>query len=192
MDNDKILESGEKSGTVTNQISNNSSLINAQLLPGERVISKLKSNNDGGFELTHNRIIYTRESRSSTVYSSTQIQDISSIQIFRRPRARRSAVWGIIGLFSAIGVWQVTPNSTPGIIAALAVALISLVLIADYWLRPDGVHIEFQTTAGKVSGEVGNKLSEAVNFLQEVEDTRRRLVPRRIGSPFRNYPSNRL
>ena len=192
MDNDKILESGEKSGTVTNQISNNSSLINAQLLPGERVISKLKSNNDGGFELTHNRIIYTRDSRSTVVYSSIQIQDISSIQIFRRPRARRSAVWGIIGLFSAIGVWQVTPNSTPGIIAALAVALISLVLIADYWLRPDGVHIEFQTTAGKVSGEVGNKLSEAVNFLQEVEDTRRRLVPRRIGFPFRNYPSSRL
>ncbi len=156
------------------------------------MISKLKSNNDGGFELTHNRIIYTRDSRSTVVYSSIQIQDISSIQIFRRPRARRSAVWGIIGLFSAIGVWQVTPNSTPGIIAALAVALISLVLIADYWLRPDGVHIEFQTTAGKVSGEVGNKLSEAVNFLQEVEDTRRRLVPRRIGSPFRNYPSNRL
>ena len=192
MDNDKILESGEKSGTGTNQISNNSSLINTQLLPGERVISKLKSNNDGGFELTHNRILYTRDSRSTVVYSSIQIQDISSIQIFRRPRARRSAVWGIIGLFSAIGVWQVTPNSTPGIIAALAVALISLVLIADYWLRPDGVHIEFQTTAGKVSGEVGNKLSEAVNFLQEVEDTRRRLVPRRIGSPFRNYPSNRL
>ena len=192
MDNDKILESGEKSGTGTNQISNNSSLINTQLLPGERVISKLKSDNDGGFELTHNRIIYTRDSRSTVVYSSIQIQDISSIQIFRRPRARRSAVWGIIGLFSAIGVWQVTPNSTPGIVAALAVALISLVLIADYWLRPDGVHIEFQTTAGKVSGEVGNKLSEAVNFLQEVEDTRRRLVPRRIGSPFRNYPSNRL
>ena len=192
MDNDKILESGEKSGTGTNQISNNSSLINTQLLPGERVISKLKSDNDGGFELTHNRIIYTRDSRSTVVYSSIQIQDISSIQIFRRPRARRSAVWGIIGLFSAIGVWQVTPNSTSGIVAALAVALISLVLIADYWLRPDGVHIEFQTTAGKVSGEVGNKLSEAVNFLQEVEDTRRRLVPRRIGSPFRNYPSNRL
>jgi len=192
MDNDKILESGEKSGTGTNQISNNSSLINAQLLPGERVISKLKSNNDEGFDLTHSRIIYARDSRSTVVYSTIQIQDISSIQIFRRPRARRSAVWGIIGLFSAIGVWQVTPNSTPGIIAALAVALISLVLIADYWLRPDGVHIEFQTTAGKVSGEVGNKLSEAVNFLQEVEDTRRRLVPRRIGSPFRNYPSNRL
>ena len=192
MDNDKILESGEKSGTGTNQISNNSSLINAQLLPDERVISKLKSNNDGGFELTHNRILYTRDSRSTVVYSSIQIQDISSIQVLRRPRARRSAVWGIIGLLSAIGVWQVTPNSTPGIIATLAVALISLVLIADYWLRPDGVHIEFQTTAGKVSGEVGNKLSEAVRFLEEVEDTRRRLVPRRIGSPFRNYPSNRL
>jgi len=192
MDNHNIRESGEKFGTGTNQTSNNSSLINDQLLPGERVISKLNSDNDGGFELTHNRIIYTQNSRSRVVYSSIQIQNISSIQIFRRPRARRSAVWGIIGLFSAIGVWQVTPNSIPGIIASLVVALISLILIGDYWLRPNGVHIEFQTTAGKVSGEVGNKLSEAVKFLEEVEDTRRRLVPRRIGGPFRNYPSNQL
>jgi len=192
MDNDKFQESDEKFGTGINQTSNDSSLINHQLLPGERVISKLNSGDDGGFQLTHNRIIYTRDSRSTVVYSSIQIQDISSIQIFKRPRARRSAVWGIIGLFSAIGVWQVTPNSIPGIIASLTVALISLILIADYWLRPDGVHIEFQTTAGKVSGEVGNKLSEAVKFLEEVEDTRRRLVPRRIGSPFRNYPSNQI
>ena len=61
--------------------------------------------------------------------------------------------------------------------------------MADYWVRPVGVHIEFQTTVGKITGEVGSKLSEAVKFAQEIEDTKRRLVPRRIGSPFRNYPS---
>ena len=190
MGNDTTPESDQISRTGNTQISNIFSHENDQLLPGERIISELKSNNDGGFQLTHNRIIYTRESRSSTVYSSTQIQDISSIQIFRRPRARRSAAWGIIGLFSAIGVWQVTPDSVAGVIAALVVALISLILMADYWVRPVGVHIEFKTTAGKITGEVGSKLSEAVKFAQEVEDTKRRLVPRRIGSPFRNYPSN--
>tara|TARA_Y100000588_G_scaffold146726_1_gene160586 strand:- start:1086 stop:1664 length:579 start_codon:yes stop_codon:yes gene_type:complete len=192
MGNDAIPESGKKTRTGNTQISNNLSLENGQLLPGERVIAELRSDNGGEFQLTHNRIIYNRESRSSVVYSSIQMQDISSIQIFKRPRARRSAIWGIIGLCSAIVVWQVIPNSMSGIIASLAVALISLILIADYWLRPEGVHIEFQTMSGKVSGEVGNKLSEAVHFLQKVEDTRRRLVPRRLGSPFRNYPSNRL
>ena len=190
MGNDTTPESDQISRTGNMQISNSFSHENDQLLPGERIISELKSNNDGGFQLTHNRIIYIRESRSSTVYSSTQIQDISSIQIFRRPRARRSAAWGIIGLFSAIGVWQVTPDSVAGVIAAFVVALISLILMADYWVRPVGVHIEFQTTVGKITGEVGSKLSEAVKFAQEVEDTKRRLVPRRIGSPFRNYPSN--
>ena len=59
MDNDKIQESDEKFGTGINQTSNDSSLINHQLLPGERVISKLNSGDDGGFQLTHNRIIYT-------------------------------------------------------------------------------------------------------------------------------------
>ena len=97
MGNDTTPESDQISRTGNTQISNIFSHDNDQLLPGERIISELRSNNDGAFQLTHNRIIYTRESRSSTVYSSTQIQDISSIQIFRRPRARRSAVWGIIG-----------------------------------------------------------------------------------------------
>ncbi len=129
------------------------------------------------------------ETGDGAVYASIQLKDISSVRISRRPRARRSAAWGVVGLFSAIGVWQVTPDATIGIVAALAVALVSLVLMADYWIRPAGVHLEFHTAGGKISGEVGGSASHAINFAREVENERRRLVPVPAGTPFRIYPS---
>ncbi len=161
------------------------------LLPGERVISDLDSDGGGYFQLTDSRVIFNGGGGpdSRAVYASVQLNDISSVQISRRPRARRSAAWGTAGLFSAIGVWQVTPDSTVGIVAAAAVALISLVLMADYWIRPAGVFLEFVTAGGKISGEIGGKASHALVFAREVENERRRLVPTRASTPFRNYPS---
>ena len=161
------------------------------LLPGERVISELDSDGDGYFQLTNARVIFNggRRAEGGAVYASAQLKDISSVQISRRPRARRSAAWGVVGLFSAIGVWQVTPDSTIGIVAALAVAVISLVLMADYWIRPAGVHLVFHTAGGTIDGEVGGKASHALAFARKFEDERRRLVPSRVSKPFRNYPS---
>ena len=161
------------------------------LLPGERVIFELDTGSEGSFQLTHRRVIFTGRggSKDGAVYASVQLNDISSVQISRRPRARRSAAWGVVGLFSAIGVWQVTPDSTVGIVAALAVALISLVLMADYWVRPAGVHLEFRAAGSMIDGEVGGKASHALAFARKVEDQRQRLVPGRVSAPFRNYPS---
>jgi hypothetical protein len=161
------------------------------LLPGERVVSKLKSNDGGNFTLTHARVIFRGGSESDSVYASVQLRDISSVEITRRPRARRSAIWGTVGLVAAIGVWQVTPSSNIGIAAALAVALVSLILMGDYWIRPAGVHLEFNTIGGRViGGEVDEKSTLAMKFTRDVEDTKRRLVPIRTKSSYRNYPAS--
>jgi hypothetical protein len=169
---------------------NNSQTRSLDLMPGERLVSELDSKDDGNFKLTGSRVIYRGGSDSTSVYASTQLKDITSVFISRRPRARRSAVWGIVGLFAAIGVWQVTPDSSIGMISAAAVALISLVLMADYWIRPAGVHLELQTAGGNtIGGEVGGKMANAMQFTKDIEDTKRRLVPSRINTPYRNYPS---
>ena len=132
---------------VTEQIivsSNNQSDHKKILLPGERIVSDLGSADGRRFQLTHTRVVLFRageRSEHGTVYASARLTDISSVTISRRPRARRSAAWGIAGLFSAIGVWQVTTNSNVGIVAAIAVAIISLLLMADYWIRPSGIHV---------------------------------------------------
>jgi|TARA_B110000438_G_scaffold134503_1_gene130181 hypothetical protein len=160
------------------------------LLPGERVVSRLKSNDGGNFTLTHARVIFRGGSESDSMYASAQLRDISSVEIARRPRARRSAAWGTVGLFAAIGVWQVTPSSNVGIAAALAVAVVSLILLGDYWIRPAGVHLEFNIMGGSViGGEVGGKSTLAMQFTRDVEDSKRRLVPSRTKSPYRNYPA---
>jgi len=161
-----------------------------RLLPGERIVAELKSTNDSGFQLSHFRVIFCGGADSNAVYASAQLKDVSSVNISRRPRARRSAAWGVVGLFAAIGVWQVTPSTTVGVTAALIVALISLILMADYWIRPAGVHIELHTTGGGIiGGEVDGKVATAMEFAREVENTRRKLVPNRVSSPYRNYPS---
>ena len=181
---DRPSQSSTESASATSADQSNG------LLPGERIVSELSSSSEGSFRLTHARVIFSGGANSSNLYGSTQLGDITSVQISRRPRARRSAAWGIVGLFAAIGVWQVTPNSTVGISAALAVAIISLILMADYWVRPAGVHLQFQTSGGAtIGGEIDGKAVHAMEFAREVEDARRRLVPRRIKSPFRNYPS---
>lgn len=161
------------------------------LLPGERVIAELKSNDRSNYLLTHARVIYRGGAESNSVYASTQLKDITAIEISRRPRARRSAAWGVVGLFAAIGVWQVTPSSTVGVTSAIAVLVVSLIMMADYWIRPAGVHLEFHTTGGNViGGEIGGKATVAMQFTHDVEDAKRRLVPSRISSPYRNYPSS--
>lgn len=153
-------------------------------------MSELDSNDGGSFRLTHARVLLRGGSESNAVYASAQLKDITSIEISRRPRARRSAAWGIVGLFAAIGVWQVTPSSTIGVTSAIIVALISLILMADYWIRPAGVHLEFHTSGGNTVGsEVGGKSALAMQFTRDVEDAKRRLVPSRVSSPYRNYPS---
>jgi hypothetical protein len=160
------------------------------LLPGERVVAELSSKDDGIFQLTHARVIFRGGSESNAVYASAQLRDVSAVEISRRPRARRSAAWGVVGLFAAIGVWQVTPSSTVGVMAAVAVAVISLILMADYWIRPAGVHLEFHTTNGTIGGEIDGKVSAAMEFVRNVEDARRRMIPGRVNTPFRNYPSS--
>ena len=164
---------------------------NSGLLPGERIISELDSKDAGSFKLTHARVIFRGGAESNSVYASAQLKDITSIQISKRPRARRSAAWGIVGLFAAIGVWQVTPDSNVGVVSAAAVALISLVLMADYWIRPTGVHLELHTSGGSIlGGEVGGKPALAMQFTRDIEDAKRRLIPGRISSPYRNYPAS--
>jgi hypothetical protein len=160
------------------------------LLPGERVVSELSASDDGSFQLTHARVVYSGGSESNAIYASAQLKDITSVQISRRPRARRSAAWGGVGLFAAIGVWQVTPSSTIGITAGIVVALISLIMMADYWIRPAGVYLEFHTTGGIIGGEVGGKATLAMEFARCVEDAKRRIVPNRLRTPYKNYPSS--
>ncbi len=175
------IDSSKKSDSPTD---------NSGLLPGERVVSELDSNDGGSFRLTHARVVFRGGSESKAIHATAQLKDITSIQISRRPRARRSAAWGVVGLFAAIGVWQVTPNSTVGMFSAIAVAAISLMLMADYWIRPAGVHLEFHMVGGNtISGEVSGKPAVSMQFARDVEDAKRKLVPSRTNAPYRNYPT---
>ncbi|MGB1748396.1 MAG: hypothetical protein ACPHK0_01250 [Dehalococcoidia bacterium] len=147
------------------------------------------SSSDTRMVLTHNRVLISGSKNETVLHASIPLTDISSIEVSSRPRARRSAAWGVVGLFAAVGVWQVTPDARTGFIAGIAVALIALLLIGDYWVRPAGVHISIRGKETVIQTELGSRSEQAVEFAAEVENARRKMLPGRLSGPWRNYPT---
>ena len=118
---------------------------------------EVDSNDDGRFVLTNRRIIYQGRSDEGALFATAAMEDVSSIQFGRRPRDSRSAWWGVIGLVASVAVWQVTTSEGVGVVAGSIVAVISLLLLADYWFRPAGLVLRFGTPGGAVEGAVSGK-----------------------------------
>jgi len=152
-------------------------------------VSELGSSSDTRIVLTHNRVLVSGSKNETALYASIPLTDISSIEVSSRPRARRSAAWGVVGLFAAVGVWQVTPDARTGFIAGIAVALIALLLIGDYWVHPAGVHISIRGKETVIQTELGSRSEQAVEFAAKVENARRKMLPGRLSGPWRNYPT---
>ncbi len=147
------------------------------LAPGEEdVLAEMQGSEGGRFILTDARVLYTGGANDSSLYASAQLGDVTAIEVSRRPRDRRSAWWGTLGLVAAVAVWQVTLPEVVGTIAGVVVGLLSLALLADYWLRPGGVSVIVHTPGGKVEGAVdGGRMADAEKFVKRLEQARREI-----------------
>ena len=151
-----------------------------ELLPAEETVRELQGADGGRFVLTDQRVIYTGGEASEAVFSSARLEDVTSVAMERRARERRSAVWGVVGLIAAIGVWQVTYSGTVGLIAGGVVGLISFALLADYWFRVPGVVLRFLTAGGGVAGPVdGGGVRGSEEFAAAAELARQEARERR-------------
>ena len=132
---------------------------------GEEVLQEVNSGEEGRFILTNRRLLYHGGAGGESIFSTAALQNVTSVEMSRRPRESRSAWWGLAGAIAAVGVWQVTTNETVGAVAGAIVGAISLFLLADFWFRPPGVILSFHTPGGAVSGPIsGKKLREAEQF----------------------------
>lgn len=143
------------------------------LLPGERSIAELAGADGAAFLLTDRRVVYFGSSEAETAYASVRLDDISGVEVARRPRDRRPLLWAVLGVAGAFGVWQVSSNPAIGAAAGAVVAAVSAGLFADYWFRPGGLAISFRSAGGGVSGPVDGKSSgPAEAFAAQVEESR--------------------
>jgi hypothetical protein len=143
------------------------------LLPGERSIAELAGADGAAFLLTDRRVVYFGSSEAETAYASVRLDDVSGVEVARRPRDRRPLLWAVLGVAGAFGVWQVSSNPAVGAAAGAVVAAVSAGLFADYWFRPGGLAISFRSAGGGVSGPVDGKSSgPAQAFAAQVEESR--------------------
>ena len=124
------------------------------LLPGEERITEAPGAGGALFVLTDRRVLYAGGSEDRIIAESARLTDVAAVRLERRSRDRRSAVWGVIGLLAAIAVWQVTRSESVGAIAAAVVGVVSIALLADYWLRRPGIMLTFLTPGGPLGGQV--------------------------------------
>lgn len=159
------------------------------MLPGEETIAESRGAAGAQFILTNQRVLHTGGAEDHVVAESARIADIVAVRLERRPRDRRSAIWGIIGVLAAVGVWQVTRNESVGAIAAAVVGFVSLALLADYWLRRPGIILTFVTPGGPVGGHVPNSYIDAAEtFVGRFERQRAELARQTTHRPpFRPY-----
>ncbi len=147
-----------------------------EMQPSEEVVCEVDSGNDGRFVLTSSRLIYQGQSSEGALFSAASVSDVTSIEFGRRSRSSGSAWWGVVGLIAAVAVWQVTTNERVGAVTGAAVAVISLLLLADYWFRPAGLTLRFGTPGGTVEGPVsGKRVRDAEDLaarVQEMKSTR--------------------
>jgi hypothetical protein len=127
------------------------------MVDGESIVMEVDSGVEGRFILTNRRLIYHGKSFENSLFSSAAIEDITSVELSRKPRDSRSAWWGMAGAIAAVAVWQVTTSETVGAVAGAAVGAISALLLADFWFRPPGLALRFSAAGGGVSGPVSGK-----------------------------------
>lgn len=124
------------------------------MLQGEERVAESPCAAGGRFILTNLRVLYTGGGEDPVIFESARLTDVVGVRLERRSRDRRSAVWGIIGLLTAVCVWQVTRNETVGAIAAAIVGWVSIALLVDYWFRRPGMTLTFLTPGGPLGGQV--------------------------------------
>ncbi len=154
------------------------------MLQGEEPMAETPGAAGARFILTNLRVLYAGGSEDEVVFESARLTDVAAVRMERRSRDRRSAIWSIIGLLAAVGVWQVTRNESVGAIVAAIVGFVSIALLADYWLRRPGMMLTFLTPGGSIGGQVQDSDAEAAEeFVGKFERQRAELSRRSTYRP---------
>ena len=123
----------------------------SELLPGESSLYSVLTHGRGGSEvvLTQRRVLLRGSPDAKILHASIRLADIDAVRIERASPNRRSLVWGLIGFGASVGMWQALDGvGNLRLFIAAAVVLMSLVLLADYFLRPPDLVVALSARSG--------------------------------------------
>lgn len=123
----------------------------SDLLPGESELFSSKTHGRGGSEvvLTEKRVLLRGAADEKVLHATMRFSEIDSVTIARSRPSRRSLVWGLIGVGASVGMWQAMDGvGNLRLIIAVIVVLMSVVLLADYFLRPPDLLVGLRAGSG--------------------------------------------
>lgn len=123
------------------------------LLPGETALFSAFTHGQDGSEavLTDRRVVFKGAPDAAMLFSSIRLIDVDSVSISRSRPRRRSLIWGLIGIAASVGMWQALDGvGNLRLIIATIVLLMSVVLLADYALRPPDLEVLIRAKSGTV------------------------------------------
>ena len=156
------------------------------LMPDERIVASLgMAENDrdrrdqegDAIALTDSRVILTSAERGRQRAAFMAIDDISAVEIARRPEGYSNFVWAGIAFFVAAMLWRAIDSQTLAIAATAIVALMGVYLVIDRLTSRGNPRIAFKAATAELDaaiaddGELANAHALA-NKLFELKQTR--------------------
>ncbi len=152
--------------------------------PEEEAVARLEALHGMRLVLTEERVTVEGDTNGWGGWSVAFLPQIAAVRVSPGRKERSSLVWGVLGVFAALGVWQVASNDAVSAIGGIVVGAISLALLGEFFFKQ--ADLTMQIVLGTETIDVDIKRSqadEARQFANLILETRRRAL---TGSPSAN------
>ena len=132
------------------------------LMTDERIVASLgitdreRDNEGDAIALTDSRVILTSAERGKQRAAFMAIDDISAVEIARRPEGYANFVWAGLAFFVAAMLWRAIDSQTLAITATAIVALMGVYLVIDRLTSRGTPRILFRTGATELDAALTN------------------------------------
>ena len=107
--------------------------------------------------LTNLRVIHlSRRGRRSEV-SFASLKDVQAVDISISMRDYSALVWSILALIVGVLLWQVVNSTVASVILGIAMGLIALFFLGEFWLSAEKVTITFRAGSAQIRGHLGSR-----------------------------------
>ncbi len=146
----------------------------------ENVLALLEALHGTQLVLTAERVTVEGDPDGWGGWSVAFLPQIAAVRVSTGRKERSSLIWGIIGIFAAIGVWQVASNGAVSTVGGLIVGAISLVLLGEFFFRPPNLNMQIVLGTETIDVEIKrSQADEARRFADLILETRQQT----LGSP---------
>ena len=142
--------------------------------PGEDVVARLQALHGRRLVLTEERVTVDGDDGGWGGWSVAFLPQIAAVRVSPGRKERSSLVWGVLGVFAAIGVWMVASNDAVSTIGGIVVGVISLALLAEFFFKPPDLNLQIVLGTETIDVDIKrSQADEARQFANLILETRR-------------------